>query len=65
MRVNLTEGACQGHGRCHAVSPAVFDLDDDGYLDRGANAEVAAGLEDAARRGVESCPERALTLVEH
>jgi ferredoxin len=61
MRVALEPGRCQGHARCNAVAPDVFDLDDDGFVQVDGSVEVAAGREDSARRGAAACPERALT----
>jgi ferredoxin len=63
MRVQVNRARCQGHARCWAESPELFILDDDGYsaLD---DVEVPPGLEDAARRGADACPERAIVIVE-
>jgi ferredoxin len=47
------------------VSPEVFTSDDDGYCaERGTEWDVAAGMEEVARLGVDSCPEGAITLDE-
>jgi ferredoxin len=45
-----------------ALAPEVFTIDDSGYSDIGQDKEVPPGLEDKAREGVRSCPERALTI---
>ncbi len=31
MRVAVDPDRCQGHNRCHALAPALFDIDDYGY----------------------------------
>ncbi len=54
---------CQGHGRCEAMAPEVYVLDDNGYLTQEV-IEVPAGMEDQARLGAESCPEQAIRLVD-
>ena len=61
MRITLDAGRCTGHGRCYALVPALFDADDGGY---GVvrQAEVPAGGEDEARRGVANCPEDAISV---
>ena len=65
MRVKIDGEHCTGHGRCAKYAPNVFKLDDDGYnVDRGSVIEVLAGEEENARRGMKSCPEQAITLVE-
>jgi ferredoxin len=53
---------CTGHARCHAVAPEVFELDDRGYVALPLRPVVAPQSEEAARRGVDACPERALRL---
>ena len=62
MRVRVEQDKCQGHGRCHAVSPDVFAVDEYGYS-LPLDGLVAAGLEAAARRGAAACPERAITII--
>lgn len=63
LRAICDKSICQGHGRCEAMAPEVYVLDDNGYL-AGAEIEVPPGLEDAARLGAASCPEEAITIVE-
>lgn len=63
MKIVAIAGRCTGHARCAAVAPGIFDLDDDGYT-AITEKEVAPGEEALARRGVNSCPERALVLLD-
>ena len=64
MRVKIDGEHCTGHDRCAKYAPNVFILDDDGYnADRGNEIDVPAGEEENAKRGMKSCPERAITLV--
>ena len=63
MRAICDTGLCQGHGRCQAMAPEVYKLDDNGYLATEV-IEVPAGLEEQARLGAESCPEQAIKIVE-
>jgi ferredoxin len=53
---------CAGHARCQAVSPEVFELDDRGYVALPPRFLVRPSAEEAARRGADACPERALRL---
>jgi ferredoxin len=64
VRIQVNESLCQGHGVCSLVDDALFPLDDDGHSALLELSDVPAGLEDTARRGVSSCPEAALDLVE-
>ena len=63
IRIEVDRERCTGHGRCWTLAPEVFEADDDGYC---ATGEVEVGDEHAAaaRRGVRSCPEHAITAVE-
>lgn len=61
MQVHIDSGRCQGHARCHAVAPQVYDLDDLGYAQVSPDP-VPVDLEAAAHAGAAACPERALTL---
>lgn len=61
MRIIVHREKCQGHARCWAFAPELFDLDDEGFIVPG-NIEVAPGDEQKARRGALSCPERALEI---
>jgi len=63
MRVQVDRARCQGHARCWAEVPELYLLDDDGYS-AVDDVEVPPGLEEAARRGADACPERAIAIVE-
>ena len=63
MRIVVDRGTCSGHGRCAAVAPEVYELDADGYNAMG-EFDVPADLESRARAGADSCPERAITVIE-
>jgi ferredoxin len=63
MKVAVDARLCSGHGRCEAIAPDVFHLDDVGYnVARGQVVDIPPELEAQARLGVESCPERALVI---
>ncbi len=63
VRAICDKSICQGHGRCEAMAPEIYKLDDNGYHAL-EEIEVPAGLEDQARLGAASCPEEALTIVD-
>lgn len=64
MRVRVDSEKCQGHNRCYALAPELFDVDDLGYATELNDGVVPAGLEDKARLAVSNCPEYAITLEE-
>jgi ferredoxin len=63
VRVRVDADKCTGHARCNANGPDVYQLDDMGYC-RIDVAEVPPALEEQARSGAASCPERAITVEE-
>lgn len=62
MRVHVDRDKCQGHNRCYALAPELFDVDDLGNAFELNDGEVPAGLEDKARLAVANCPEYAITV---
>jgi ferredoxin len=62
MELQVALELCQGHARCAALAPEVYELDDDGYL-ATRSGEVPAGREEPARRGARGCPERVIALL--
>lgn len=65
MRVKVNRDACQGNGRCTAVAPEIYTLDDLGYnISGGVSGEFAITDEqgEAAFRGAAECPERAILV---
>ena len=62
MRVTVDLEACQGHGVCHMSAPGVFELDDQDGHAIVVTDPVPPELESDAQLGVDSCPERALSV---
>ena len=62
MKVQINPGLCQGHGRCYDLAPELFGDDEEGYGQVLGDGVVPPGLEDAARRAVANCPERAIEV---
>ena len=64
FRVHVDPEKCQGHNRCYAVAPELFDLDE-----LGMSSEIGAGIVPAELAGkaslaVANCPEFAITITE-
>ena len=64
MKVHVDAERCQGHGRCYATAPAVFEPDDVGNGHEIGDGIVPPDLEADARRAVANCPECAITIEE-
>jgi ferredoxin len=62
MKIIIDSGLCAGHGRCFDLAPGLFVDDDDGFGQVRGDGTVAPEHEEAARRAVRACPERAITL---
>ena len=50
MRVEVNTDLCQGHNRCYALAPELFDVDDYGTAVVIGDGTGAPELEDKARR---------------
>ncbi|WP_066515999.1 ferredoxin [Sphingobium cloacae] len=62
MKIIVHKEKCQGHARCWAKAPQIFELDDEGYIMPG-DIDVAEEDERLAWKGAKSCPERALEIL--
>jgi len=62
VKVRIDPGRCQGHGRCYDLAPELFGDDEEGYGQVLGDGVVPPGQEDAARRAVANCPERAIEV---
>ena len=62
MKIVYDRSKCQGHGRCYALAPEVFESDDEGYAVLLVSGEVPSELEGAARLAADNCPEYAITV---
>ena len=64
VKVHVDQEKCQGHNRCYALAPELFDVDDLGYAKEMGDGTVPAGMEDKARLAVSNCPEYAISIEE-
>ena len=62
MKVIVDPDKCQGHARCHAICPELFELDAIDQKSRVKLAIVPPELESHIIRAVNECPESALSL---
>lgn len=64
MRVTVLDDKCQGHGRCYALAPELFESDELGNAVVCGDGTVGPGLEEKARMATDNCPEYAIVLDE-
>ncbi len=63
MRVKVDQEKCEGHNRCCALAPELFDVDDYGTATALNDGIVPRELEEKAKLAVENCPEYAIEFV--
>lgn len=63
MRVRVDEARCEGHGRCYALAPEVYEPDDQGHC-VVVLTDPTDDVLGAARRGADNCPEHAISIEE-
>lgn len=64
MRVSLDSEKCQGHNRCYALAPELFDVDDYGQAVLLVDGDVPPELHEKARLAAANCPEFAIKVLE-
>ena len=64
MRIRVDSEKCQGHNRCYALAPELFDVDDYGTATALDDGVVPAGMEDKAQLAIDNCPEFAISVVD-
>ena len=64
MRVTVDAEKCQGHNRCFALAPELFDVDEYGTAVVIGDGTVPPELADKARLAAANCPEFAITVTD-
>jgi len=60
MKITVDHERCQGHARCQAIAPELFEVDDVEQKSHVKVDPVPPALEESARRAVRNCPEGAI-----
>lgn len=63
IKIKADTQLCQGHARCYAIAPEIFELDEGGYIGFSERI-ITTDQEQRARQAIRACPEGALSLVE-
>lgn len=64
MKVRVDQEKCQGHNRCYAIAPELFDVDDLGTAFALGDGTVPPELAEKAQLAVDNCPEYAIEIIE-
>lgn len=62
MKVAVDPDRCQGHNRCSALAPGLFELDELGYATATKRGHISPLDEAPANRAAANCPEHAIRL---
>ena len=62
LHVRVESERCQGHNRCCAVAPELFEADELGNARVKGDGRVTPELEAKAKLAVANCPEHAVRL---
>lgn len=62
MHIAYDREKCQGHGRCYALAPDLFDADDEGYATVLVSGELSPEQVAQAQLAADNCPEYAITI---
>ena len=63
MRIKVDAERCQGHNRCYALAPELFEVDNYGLSCATNDGRVPVALQDKARLAIDNCPEFAISLI--
>jgi ferredoxin len=64
VKIRVDPDKCQGHARCFALAPELFDVDDYGMSSVKGDGTVPGDLEDKARLAIVNCPEFAIEEID-
>ena len=64
LRVRVDRERCQGHARCFALAPELFELDQLGDGRERGDGRVPPSLADKAALARANCPELAIDIIE-
>jgi ferredoxin len=64
MRARVDQDRCQGHNRCVALAPKLFEIDDYGTASAVGDGAIPDDLVDDALLAADNCPEFAITITD-
>ena len=64
LTVRVDRDKCQGHNRCKALAPELFELDELGNARAAGDGRVPEALEEKAYLAKSNCPEFAVEVIE-
>jgi ferredoxin len=62
MKIHVDPALCQGHNRCAALAPGLFDIDDEGFASAAGDGTVPPAAAERAELALDNCPEQAIKL---
>jgi ferredoxin len=61
MKIKIDRSKCAGIGRCEAIAPKIFQVDDQGYLYLLQGEDVPGEEQDDVMAAITQCPRSALS----
>lgn len=62
MKISVDSAMCQGHNRCIAVAPDLFEIDEEGFASAAGDGIVPWEMREKAELAVDNCPEQAIRI---
>lgn len=64
MRIKVDPNLCEGHNRCFALAPELFEVDDYGNAHALNDGNVPKEQEGKAKLAIDNCPEFAIKIID-
>ncbi len=64
VRIKVNPDLCEGHNRCFALAPDLFEVDDYGLSRARHDGAIPLEREEQARLAIDNCPEFAISVIE-
>jgi ferredoxin len=64
MRVYVDPQKCQGHNRCVALAPSLFETDEFGTASAVGDGTVPSDLQASVLLAMDNCPEYAISITD-
>jgi ferredoxin len=64
VKIALDADKCQGHARCYALAPHLFEIDEYGQSSVVGDGVISPDDEEGAALAIANCPELAISEIE-
>ena len=64
FRIRVDSDKCEGHNRCKALAPKLFELDEFGFATASGDGWIQSDQVANAENAIDNCPEMAIEIIE-